>query len=239
MPPTTVLAVTGAGPLTGVAQVEVGFYHSCARLNTGQVRCWGANVDGQGGNGSSTSQFLRAKIVRNPMGTGPLTGVTQIALGQRHTCARLNTGQARCWGENTWGEIGDGTTGTARLRARVVKNLAGTGPLTGVAQVDAGESSTCARLANGQGRCWGQNGAGQLGDGPSVASDLPAVVEVADGVPLQAVTQIAVDQDHACARPSTGQARCWGATPSARSVTAPWTGDRSPPRCSMSRAPVP
>lgn len=210
MPVTTVLAPAGAGPLTGVTQVEVGFYHSCALLNTGQVRCWGYNGDDQVGNGSPNPQISRAKVVSNPAGNGPLTGVTQIALGERHTCARLNNGQVRCWGENTVGEIGDGTSGNTRPRARIVKNAAGTGPLGGVTQIDAGNSATCARLGNGQARCWGRNVDGMLGDGTTTPSSLPVAVLSPAGGAQQGITQIAIDENHACALLNSGQARCWG-----------------------------
>src|SRR5262245_63065235 len=74
---------------------------------------------------------------RAPAQESALTGVTQLAAGDLHTCARLSNGQARCWGENDSGGIGDGTN-SPRTRSTVVQNPAGTGPLTGVTQVTAG-----------------------------------------------------------------------------------------------------
>ena len=82
-------------------------------------------------------------VVKNSDGTGPLTGITQIAAGGLDTCARLDDGTARCWGLNSSGQLGDGTT-TNRLLPVVVKNPTGTGALTAVTTVTAAAVFSCA-----------------------------------------------------------------------------------------------
>ena len=114
-------------------------------------------------------------IVKNSTNTGSLTGVSSIVPGGIHTCALLTGGTARCWGFNSNGQLGDGTT-TQRLLPVVVKNEAGSGSLTGVTQLSAQEVHTCARSSDAAVRCWGKNTNGELGDGTTTNRLLPVYV---------------------------------------------------------------
>jgi alpha-tubulin suppressor-like RCC1 family protein len=137
--------------------------------------------------------------------------VTQIAAGTDHTCARLPNGQARCWGYNDGGRLGDGTE-LARHTPVVVRRVAGTGALAGVTQIEGGDVHTCARLNNGQARCWGSNGSGQLGDGTVQQRLRPVVVKntSASGA-LTGVAQVTASTSaSSCAVLTNGQVRCWG-----------------------------
>lgn len=203
------VTMPGGAPLTGVTQLSVGRSHSCARLTTGQARCWGDNTSGPIGDGTTTNR-RRATVVRASTGSNPLTGVVQISADDDHSCARLGTGQARCWGENGSGQIGDGTTAD-RLRPRPVLDPTGTIRLSGVRQVAASQGFTCARLASGQARCWGGNVDGGLGDGTTSDRTLPVVVHnPMDNGPLSGVTSISAGGSHACARLGAADAVCWG-----------------------------
>jgi len=208
--PTPVKAVGGPGRLEDVTQIDVNGAHACARLSNGQARCWGANGVGQLGNTSMTSTS-RPVVVKAVLGTlGPLTGVSQVALGRDHTCARLTNGQARCWGENSSGQLGTGNT-FASTRPVVVLAVAGAGALSGVANIAAGFSHSCVRLVNGQARCWGPNFPGRLGDGTMTDRHRPVVVSNPEGTgPLADVTQVSAGDQHTCARLGNRQARCWG-----------------------------
>jgi alpha-tubulin suppressor-like RCC1 family protein len=207
--PSPVIAVTGSAELTGVTQVDAGEDHTCARLQNGQVRCWGW---GPGLGRGSMTDSSRPVVTKNPSGTGPLTGVTQVTAGGFFSCARLTNGQARCWGDNDLGELGTGNTAD-RLRPAVVENPSGSGPLADVVQVQAGEHHGCALVGGGQVRCWGLRDEGQVGDG--VFSDTSAVRpkavrKVSGPGALTGATQIETNGFHTCARQSNGQARCWG-----------------------------
>jgi alpha-tubulin suppressor-like RCC1 family protein len=141
----------------------------------------------------------------------PLTGVTVVAGGYYHSCAVLTSGQARCWGDNVSGQLGNGSIGGGSLVATPVRNGAGTGPLNGVTAIAAASGHSCALLANRQVRCWGDNGSGQLGNGTLQPSGLPVTVLNPAGTgPLGNVAQISADGDSSCARLVNGQVRCWG-----------------------------
>jgi alpha-tubulin suppressor-like RCC1 family protein len=198
-----------AAPLTGIRQIAAGDYHTCALLTSGQVRCAGDGGTGQLGRNTPTDAATGVPVL-NPAGTGPLTGVTQLAAGYEHTCAVLTNRQVRCWGYNGSGELGDGSTQDRYLPVPV-KGVGGTGRLRNVVAVSASQSHTCAVLTNGQARCWGYNDDGYLGDGTEEQRETPVVVQnVAGTGPLTGVTQISAGDDHTCAVLANDQVRCWG-----------------------------
>ncbi len=216
--PLVVQNESGTGPLTGIARLELGGAHTCALLTDGTARCWGDNESGELGNGSTSPTtnhhaFLPV-VVKNAAGTAPLAGITQLAAGNQFTCALLTSATARCWGENTNGQLGDNTT-TRRLLPVVVKNSTGTAPLSGIAQLAAGlsvnDGFACARLTNGTARCWGGNPFGQLGDGTTVRRPLPVVVQNdAGNGPLAGITDLRAGGDDNCAQLTNGSLHCWG-----------------------------
>jgi alpha-tubulin suppressor-like RCC1 family protein len=129
----------------------------------------------------------------------------------------MTDGIARCWGRNTVGQLGDGTT-TTRNRPVTVKNSAGSGALTGIAQLVTGELQTCAVMTNQTAMCWGANYRGQLGDGTTTRRLLPVQVKNGAGTgPLTGVLQVVASGRaafpvhlHTCAVLTGQTARCWG-----------------------------
>jgi len=99
----------------------------------------------------------------------PLNSVTAVAAGEYHTCALLGNGTVRCWGANSAGQLGDGTT-TDRITPATVSGL------SGVTAIAAGDFHTCARLTDGTVTCWGANWYGQLGNGDPIYVTQPVVV---------------------------------------------------------------
>ena len=149
-------------------------------------------------------------MVKNSDGTGPLTGITQIAAGGLSTCARLDDGTARCWGLNSSGQLGDGTT-TNRQLPVVVKNPTGTVlALTAVTDVTTAVVFSCARMNDGTALVGG-NGAGVLGDGTTTAGCCPSWSRTPPAPAwLTGVTQVSVRCIHSCVRMNDGTAGCWG-----------------------------
>ncbi len=106
------VAVTTAGVLTGVTltQITVGPVYACALGSTGAAYCWGANGDGQLGDGTSG-------VTYNPLPVAVTTSVTltQIAAGSGVACALASTGAAYCWGYNGNGQLGDNSTAESNV----------------------------------------------------------------------------------------------------------------------------
>ncbi|MCB9372932.1 MAG: hypothetical protein H6518_09125 [Microthrixaceae bacterium] len=193
--------------LSGATQVSAGYRRTCAVVTGGQVRCWGVGALGDGRDTGSSTPV----VVSNVDGSGPLTGAVQVSVGALFSCATLDSGEARCWGVNHQGQLGDGTT-TDALRPTPVLNPDGTAPLTGIAEVTAGFARACARLLNSEIRCWGYNQDGTLGNAVT-GSDALLPITVLDPTgasPLTGTTSVAVGLQHVCASLGSGQARCWG-----------------------------
>ena len=130
----------------------------------------------------------------------PLSGVTQVSAGERHSCAVTFTGALRCWGENFSGQLG---TGTRESRGSPVDVL---GLSSGVAMVAAGKTHTCAVTAAGAAKCWGSNLNGQLGDGTQADRLSPVTVSgLSSGV-----LAITVGEGFSCALTTGGGVKCWG-----------------------------
>ncbi len=90
--------------LPAVASITGGTYHTCAITTGGAASCWGSNISGQLGNGTTTDSWVPVPVA------GLSSGAVQITGGRFHTCSVDTAGRAACWGNNLFGQIGDGTT---------------------------------------------------------------------------------------------------------------------------------
>ena len=179
--------------------VSAGADHTCADGSDGQVYCWGSNAYGQLGDGTKTGRDTPV-AVQAPEGV-VLSGVSA---GYLHTCANGSDGSVYCWGHNSDGQLGDGTTTASPIP------LAVPAPAAEVthSEVSAGRFHTCAHGSDGNVYCWGNNGSGQLGDGTTTNRWTPVAVKALEGVTLSGVS---VGAFHTCADGSDGQVYCWGA----------------------------
>ncbi len=212
----------GRGPLAGIqppgdvvlggsaTEVVTGASHACALLETGSVRCWGHDAQGQLGHGATaTSSGI-------PAATGDVAlggTAVQLTAGGAHTCALLDTGALRCWGDNASGQLGLGHTQT--IGDDEAPAQAGDVPVGGaVDSVVAGLHHTCAVLTTGQLRCWGDDTQGPLGVSPQQTigdderpQDQPPLDFGDLGVEAIFTGPLA---SHTCARLDGGTVRCWG-----------------------------
>ncbi|MBK8262862.1 MAG: hypothetical protein IPK80_16190 [Nannocystis sp.] len=148
-----------------VTAISSGVHHTCAVLDGGAVRCWGRNNRGQLGIGNTSS--IGDGGGEMPPAIVNLGGMAaQVACGNDHSCALLQGGQIRCWGENDVGQLGIGTTATIGDGPGEMPPAEVTlGGLAFAIYGDTGADSHCALLAGEQIRCWGANSSGQLGIG--------------------------------------------------------------------------
>src|SRR3989475_466798 len=170
--PVAVVGMGGAGHLTNAVAVAARGYHSCALLGDGTVRCWGRNVDGQLGDGTTAPLNCSPGSCGSsaPVQVVGITSAVAVIAGGYHTCALLADGTAWCWGRSDDGQLGNGARASASTPVPVTN-------LTGVTAMTAGFYHTCALLPNGTVWCWGRNDDGQLGDGTTLGR--PAPVQVA------------------------------------------------------------
>lgn len=125
--------------------------------------------------------------------------VLALAGGGAHTCAILSDGSARCWGSNASGQLGDGTTVASSTAPVVVMGV------EGASAIAAGRAHSCAIVAGGEVRCWGENLSGQLGGGTtSMRAGATRVMGLAGA------TALCAGEDHTCALLADGSVRCWG-----------------------------
>lgn len=147
-----------------VTAITGGHVHACALISGGGARCWGWNHFGQLGDDSQTDRYAPVNVF------GLTSGATTIAAGYgNHTCAVVSGG-AKCWGFNGSGQLGDGTQSD---RDRPT-NVSGLG--SGVVSIAASDRHSCARLADGRTKCWGDNAKGRLGNGNTDNSLVPVTV---------------------------------------------------------------
>lgn len=192
-----------------VAAVTAGIFHTCARWTSGSVQCWGAGANGALGYGNEND----VGDDETPASAGLVNvgaEVSQISAGGSHTCALLASTEVKCWGEGTYGTLGYGNTdhiGNDEAPSSVgVVDVGGS-----VAEVSAGGSHTCARLTDGNVRCWGLGVSGQLGYAATDTIGDDEVPSARGDVDVgAAVAQIATGGSHTCVLLSTGKVRCWG-----------------------------
>ncbi|TAK59347.1 MAG: RCC1 repeat-containing protein [Dehalococcoidia bacterium] len=191
----TPVSVTG-GLGTLVDAVAAGQNFACA-LKSGGVSCWGANANGQLGDGLGAPWFPSTSPI-TVTGLGAGSGVTAITAGYNHTCA-IVSGAAQCWGRDLSGQLGDGANTDSSIP------LAVSGLASGVTAIAGGGAHTCA-IVSGGAQCWGSDASGQLGNGaPNTDSNVPVSVT---GLSSN-VTAIGSGGFHSCAV-QNGGAVCWG-----------------------------
>ena len=191
----------GVVGVTDAVAVVAGYIHSCALRANGAVSCWGNNTFWQLGNGTT----INSSPV--PVGVVGVTNAVGVSAGCTNSCVLRADGTVSCWGQNQFGQLGNGTTGNQNSSTVPV----GVVGVTNAVGVTAGNRHACALRANGTVSCWGDNGSGVLGNGTTSPSPVPVgVVGVTNAVAVDGAT----NGSHSCALRADGTVSCWGANQS-------------------------
>ncbi|MCB9584659.1 MAG: hypothetical protein H6718_04645 [Polyangiaceae bacterium] len=227
------LAVLGVG---GAKQLVAGERFACARVENGEVRCWGGDD-----RRDLSGELIRAESIKMPLpGKAKL-----LAAGPSHACAALEDGSVWCWGEGSGGQLGNAKhqnsdTPVAVCGLKDVEDMALTGngtcaivgngevscwgrgvgaesssvpiEVAGISRADsiaAGDDHVCA-LSKGRVQCWGEGKHGQLGSGKKEDSARPQAVDLRRLSKAKAVKAIYAGGDRSCARFADGRLACWG-----------------------------
>ena len=177
--------------------ISASFGHTCA-VEDGSLRCWGDNRYGQLGDGT------RHYALRPTAVDGLQNKVASVSVGARHSCALLMDGSVRCWGDNSYGQLGVELIGGVPVKSSVIP-LPVLGLTQGVLAIAAGNFHTCA-IREGDMLCWGDNSRGQLGNTLKGKTPIP--------VPVQGIHQnsaeVIAGGFHTCALVQS-KMKCWGA----------------------------
>lgn len=164
--------------------------HSCGLTITGVTYCWGVGSAGQLGTGTfPATQTTPARVSGS-------TVFVRVSAGRQFTCGIATDRSVHCWGRNTAGELGDGTSTGRAIPAPV-------STLSQVVAIGAGSEHTCAITAAGTAQCWGRNSFSQLGEVEAIRS--PAIIPGLSGATL-----ISGGYFNSCSLNSTGNTTCWG-----------------------------
>ena len=183
-------------PFSQTSRIAVGHFHTCALTSSGGIKCWGDNSSGALGNGSGFSS-------KNPVDVSGLTSGTSAisAGGGDFTCALTSSGGVKCWGDNSSGSLGDGTTHQRTTPVDV------SGLKSGVSAISVGGNTACALTFSGGVKCWGYKKSKYIDDAEifEYRNEPENIEGLASGV-----TAVSAGGMHACALTSLGGIKCWG-----------------------------
>jgi len=183
------------GLADGVMSVDAGTYYTCALLISSGVKCWGENFYGQLGDGTTEDKNVPVDVV------DLINGASSISTGYLHTCVGMVIGGIKCWGNNIFGQLGDGTNTSKKTPVNVI------GINDHIILSTLGIHHTCVLLASEKMKCWGNNVYGQLGNGTYLSTNIPAeALDLGNNVRSGSTMN-----NHSCAVLTDGKIKCWGA----------------------------
>eukprot|EP01083_Nonionella_stella_P184678 671450_1 len=208
-------------------QIAAGRYHTCCILMSNDttlnmIKCWGYGAYGALGIGDTQSRGDGANEMGDNLPTidlGSGFDPIQITAGDQSTCALSASNKVKCWGWNEYGKLGIGDMVDRGVSvAQMGDNLpfVALGTVFTPILIESGFDHVCALSDSGKVKCWGRNGAGQLGLSDSVPMVGDGSNEMNDSLPMVdlgsnlTATQITVGQQHTCALLTVGNIKCWG-----------------------------
>ncbi len=173
--------------------VSAGMYHTCALTPNGKAFCWGRNLYGALGDGTSTTRATPVPVAID-------VAFTTIAAGKDYTCGLRANGGAYCWGANFAGQLGDGSTAHRYTPVPVYGGLT-------LRHISAGEAHTCGITTGGEAFCWGAPLS------PRADGSMPPIRTVPTRLSLSRMMDVSVGYEIACGIARTHALYCWGLFP--------------------------
>lgn len=245
--PIAQMAAVNFGSDVVIKKLAIGDSHSCALLDKltakGLVSCWGNNANGRLGLGhnlnTNSPVDANGRLSLVNLGSDPVSDeVVDLVAGFEHTCALQKSGDLKCWGGNTSGQLGSESnqslgSNVAQLGDSLKpisingRNIAS---ISKVLSVSAGSGHTCAVLESGNSLCWGDNFYGQLGQGSEAekignqSGDMSSLASINLGKDFITKEMAASSGAFTCALSKTGDVKCFGKTVANEKSSQPFFG---------------
>lgn len=187
--------------------ISAGESHTCGLVQGGAAYCWGDNSSGGLGNNSPILASLHPDAVAATL-DGTLLSFTSISTGLYFTCGLTTGGKAFCWGDNRFGQLGNGTIKDVKVPVAVLPP-AGEQSLS-FSSISTGIDSTCGLTLIGKAYCWGGNEFGQLGNNTTVTANIPVEVSAPKNGNALSFKQLSVGSFFVCGLILDGTGYCWG-----------------------------
>jgi len=203
------VAVNTSGVLAGktIKQISAGENHTCVIASDDRAYCWGGNKNGQLGNGSTANSNVPVAVNMS----GVLAGKTikQMSVEFSTSCVVASDNKVYCWGNNSKGQLGNGSTANSNVPVAV--NMSGVLAGKTIKEVTTGGFHTCALDTSNKMYCWGLNSSGRLGGGlTSTLSNVPVAVNMSGVLAGKTIKQMSTGYSSTCAIASDDRAYCWG-----------------------------
>lgn len=181
--------------ISNIIQVSAGFDFTCAVSDSHQLYCWGDGATYKLGNGTTTdySSPVLASMVSDP--------VHEVMTAENATCIITSSKIAKCWGNNTYGQLGSGDTTVKSIPTEVV----GLGPIKMISGINGHH---CAVTVSGAAKCWGYGGSGRIGNGSSATNSYKPPMDVIGH--QSEVSSISAGENSTCLITEDGVTKCWG-----------------------------
>ena len=195
-----------------LSSIALGFFHTCALTEAGNIKCWGMSRYLGNGNDDKHKRLVPVDVLAAEGNTDLLDDIVQVSAGHHHSCALTSGGNVKCWGSASYGQLGNGNRADSNWPIYVIEEDGSSNTLDSIVQIAAGANHTCALTTEGGVKCWGKGGKGELGSTTQKEENpAPVVVMGADSQPLTGVVQITAGNRFNCAVTTSGGVKCWGA----------------------------
>jgi alpha-tubulin suppressor-like RCC1 family protein len=189
--------------------ISMGSTHSCFVKGYGTLACAGANSNAELGDGTTTPSSTPVQSVSSLSGLNASSTAVDVAAGDDFSCALSEGHTVRCWGANSFGQLGNGTN-VQSITGVSVSGIDGSSLSASAIAIAAGAHHACAVMADSSVKCWGAGAQGQLGNGAFLDSSSPVNVDFSGVSSFDGVVEVSAGANSTCVLFADGRANCWG-----------------------------